>query len=314
MSIEPIDPKALRRSLGHFATGVAVVTTRDDDVDRGITVNSFTSLSLQPPLVLWCIARTSRSYSAFNRSDHFIINVLAADQVTVSNRFAFREGAEFPTDVPFKRALADIPLLDGSSANFQCRKTDVFDGGDHLAIVGEVIDFAGSDRPGLLYHRGQYAIADSHPSAVVEPSGDPSEGFLNSIVRPGLERITQRFEAHFENELRDAGLNPKESRVIGLLLTSDRLVAEQVANLTLVSGSSLNETLESLTKKQLIVENQAYYSLTPSGRTLAQGLSEILRSSEARTLGPIPPSEAEALQRMLERLSEWIRAASREVQ
>ena len=122
-------------------------------------------------------------------------------------------------------------------------------------------------------------------------------------MRPGLERITQRFEAHFENELRDAGLNSKESRVIGLLLTSDVLVAEQIANFTLVSGSSLNETLESLTTKKLVVENQAHYSLTPSGRTLALNLSEILRSSEARTLGPIPPSEAEALQRMLERLS-----------
>ncbi len=312
MSTESIDPKALRRSLGHFATGVAVVTTRDGGMDWGITVNSFTSLSMSPPLVLWCIARTSRSYAAFTQADHFIINVLAADQVTVSNRFAFREGAEFPADVPFRRAVADIPLLDGSSAHFQCRKTDAFDGGDHLAIVGEVVDFAGSDRPGLLYHRGQYAVSDSHPGAVVESRGQPSEGFLNSIVRPGLERITQRFEAYFENELRDAGLNSKQWRVIGLLLASRALVAEQIANLTLVSGSSLVETLESLKTKKLIVEDQAHYSLTPSGRTLASTLSETLRSAEARTLGPIPPAETEALQRMLERLSEWIRAASRQ--
>jgi len=311
---ESIDPKALRRSLGHFATGVAVVTTRHDGMDLGITVNSFTSLSMNPPLVLWCIARTSRSYPAFTKSDHFIINVLAADQVTVSNRFAFREGAEFPADVPFRRAVADMPLLEGSSAYFQCRKTDAFDGGDHVALIGEVIDFEGSDRPGLVYHRGQYAIADSHPGAVVESAGQPSEGFLNSIVRPGLERITQRFEAYFENELRDAGLNSKEWRVIGLLLASNVLVAEQIANLTLVSGSSLIETLESLTTKKLIVEDQAHYSLTLSGRTLASTLLETLRSSEARTLVPIPPSEAEALQRMLERLSEWIRAASREAQ
>jgi flavin reductase (DIM6/NTAB) family NADH-FMN oxidoreductase RutF/DNA-binding MarR family transcriptional regulator len=307
---ETIDPKALRRSLGHFATGVAVVTTRHDGMDWGITINSFTSLSINPPLVLWCLARTSQSYPAFTESDHFIVNVLAADQVTVSNRFAFREGAQFPADVPFRRAVAGVPLLDGACAHFQCRKTDAFDGGDHIALVGEVIDFEGSDRSGLVYHRGQYAIADSHPSAVVDSHSHPPEGFLDSMVRPGLERITQRFEAYFDNALRDAGINSKESRVIGLLLASDLLDAEQIANLTLVSGSSLIETLELLTTKELIVKNQAHYSLTPRGRTLASSLSEKLRSHKANTLGSIAPSEAEELQRMLDRLSEWIRAAS----
>jgi flavin reductase (DIM6/NTAB) family NADH-FMN oxidoreductase RutF/DNA-binding MarR family transcriptional regulator len=307
---ETIDPKALRRCLGHFATGVAVVTTRHDEMDRGITVNSFTSLSLDPPLVLWCLARTSRSYPAFTESDHFIINVLAADQVTVSNRFAFREGEDFPADVPFSRAVADAPLLDGACAHFQCRKTDQFDGGDHLVMIGEVVEFAGSDRPGLVYDRGQYAVADSHPSAVAHSQGQPPEGFLDSTVRPGLERITQRFEGYFDNELRDAGVNSKEARVIGLLLARDRLDAEQIANLTLVSGSSLNETLGLLTTKDLIAQSQQHYSLTAAGRTLASALSEKLRSYRASALGPIAPAEAEELQRMLDRLSEWITVAS----
>ena len=227
---EPIDPKALRRCLGHFATGVAVITTRHDGMDRGITVNSFTSLSLDPPLVLWCLARTSRSYTAFTESEHFIINVLATDQVTVSNRFAFREGEAFPDDVPFNRAVADVPLLDGCSAHFQCRKTRQFDGGDHLILIGEVVDFAGSERAGLVYHRGQYAITDAHPGTNAGDGNSP-QGFLNSTVRPTLERITSRFEAFFDNELRDAGINSKESRVVGLLLVQPGLGAEQIANL-----------------------------------------------------------------------------------
>ncbi len=307
---DTIDSQALRRCLGHFATGVAVVTTRQKGVDRGITVNSFTSLSMHPPLVLWCLARTSRSYSAFTESDYFIINVLSADQVTVSNRFAFREGEHFPGDVPFSRAVADVPLLDGCCAHFQCRKTVEFDGGDHVGLIGEVIAFSGSDRPGLVYNRGQYAIADSHPSAIVDSPDHPPEGFLDSTVRPALERITRRFEAYFDNELRDAGINSKESRVIGLLLASDALEAEQIANLTLVSGSSLIETLESLTTKGLITKNQARYSLTARGATLASSLSEKLRSYRANTLGPIADSEAQDLQRTLDRLSGWIKAAS----
>jgi len=303
-------PKALRRCLGHFATGVVVVTTRHKDTDRGITVNSFTSLSLDPPLVLWCLARTSRSYPAFTESDYFTINVLAADQVTVSNRFAFREGEDFPADVPFSRDAAGVPLLDGLSASFRCQKTSQFDGGDHIVLVGEVLGFEGSDRPGLVYHRGQYAVADSHPSAVVDSQSHPPEGFVDSMVRPTLERITQRFEAYFDQELRDAGINSKQSRVIGLLLIRDALEAEQLANLTLISGLSLTETLESLLTKGLITKKLAHYRLTESGEKLASSLSEKLRSYKASALGSIAASEAEELQRMLDQLSGWIKAAS----
>ncbi len=305
-----VDPRALRGCLGSFATGVAVMTTRHEDSDRGITVNSFTSLSLDPPLVLWCLARTSRSYSAFAASDHFIVNVLAVDQVTVSNRFAFRSGDEFPVDVPFRRAIAGVPLLDGTCSHFQCRRTDVYEGGDHVVVVGEVIEFAGSDRPGLVYRGGQYAVAEAHPSAVAHSRDHLKKGFLDSTVRPGLESITRRFEDYFDIELRDAGINSKESQVIGLLLSRGALDAEGIANLTLISGSSLEETLESSKVKDLIAMNQGHYGLTASGRMLASSWSDRLRSYKASALGPIAPAEAEALQRMLDRLSDWIKAAS----
>ena len=305
-----VDPKALRRCLGSFATGVAVMTTRHADSDRGITVNSFTSLSLDPPLILWCLARTSRSYSAFTVSEHFIVNILAVDQVTVSNRFAFRSEDEFPVDVPFSRAIAGVPLLQGTCAHVQCRRAQVFDGGDHVVVVGEVLAFAGSDRPGLVYHGGQYAVAEAHPSAVAHSQDHLKKGFLDSTVRPGLESITRRFEACFDDELRDAGINSKESRIIGLLLSRGPLDGEGIANLTLVSGSSLEETLESLTVKDLIARNHGIYGLTASGRTLAASWSDRLRSYKANALGTIAPDEAETLQRMLDRLSEWIKAAA----
>ncbi len=145
---------------------------------------------------------------------------------------------------------------------------------------------------------------------VVESRAYPPQGFLESTVRPGLERITRKFEAYFENELRDVGITSKESQVIGLLLTRGEIDAPQIANLSLISGSALDETLGSLTTKNLIINNQAHYSLTAPGRTLASSLAEKLRSYRAHALGPIAPSEAEALQRTLERLSRWIAAAS----
>ena len=156
--------------------------------------------------------------------------------------------------------------------------------------------------------RGQYAIADS--SALADSHGHPPGRFLDSMVRPGLERITRSFEAFFDDELRDAGISSKESRVIGLLLTRQVLDAEQLANLTLISGSSLDETLGSLTTKGLITKNQAHYSLTARGRALASALSEKLHSFKANALGPIAAPEAEELQRLLDRLSGWIGDAS----
>ena len=227
--MDVIDPKGLRRCLGSFATGVAVITTRYDDNDRGITVNSFTSLSMDPPLVLWCLARSSRTYAEFTASDHFIVNILSIDQVTVSNRFAFRSEEEFPTDVAFTRAIAEVPLLEGACASLQCRRIDVLAGGDHAVMVGEVIDFADSDRPGPVYRAGQYAVADAHPSAVAPSRDNLGQGFLDTTVRPALAGISRRFESFFDEELREAGISSRDAQVLGLLLSRDALNSEQIA-------------------------------------------------------------------------------------
>ena len=305
-----IDLKSLRHCLGSFATGVAVVTTRHDSMDRGVTVNSFTSLSLNPPLVLWCLSRSSRTYQAFTAAKHFIVNVLAVDQVAVSNRFAFRSEEAFPADVPFRRGIDDVPVLEATCASFQCRTTNVLDGGDHVILVGEVIDFARSDRPGLVYRGGQYAVADIHPSIRAQAADSFERDFLGTTVRPALDDITRRFESFFDAELREAGINSRESQILGLLLSHGTLNGEDLANLTLASGSYLEETLESLVIKKLIAIDGGQYSLTPSGRRLAASWTDRLRSYRAKALGSIRPAEAEALQRTLTRLSEWINTAS----
>jgi len=305
-----IDPKALRRCLGSFATGVTVVTTRHGKKDYGITVNSFTSVSLDPPLVLWCLARTSRTYPVFTAAKHFVINVLSVDQVTVSNRFAFRSDDDFPGDVAFSRAVGDAPLLEGVCAHFQCRRTEIFDGGDHVVVVGEVIDFAGSDRPGLVYREGQYAVADTHPSAAEQSREALGQGFLDTTVRPALEDITRKFEGYFDEELREAGISSREAQVLGLLLSRGPLGKEEISNQTLVAGSFLEETLETLVGKELITESHGIFELTPSGQTLASDWFERLGSFKAKALGSIDPAEAEALQRTLARLSDWISTAS----
>lgn len=148
------DQRELRDALGRFATGVTVVTTMTPGGPLGITANSFASLSLDPPLVLWSPARVSSRFAAFEAAGNFAVHVLAIDQQPVAEHFA-RIGVGFER-FGFDPGLGDAPLLRGCAARFECRHAARFDGGDHLICVGEVLRLAQADRPPLLYHRGGY--------------------------------------------------------------------------------------------------------------------------------------------------------------
>lgn len=149
-----LDPRALRDALGCYATGVTVVTTMAADGPLGITANSFASVSLDPPLVLWSPARKSTRFPAFEAASHFAIHVLAEDQRDLSTRFA-REGRNF-SGLDWAEGLGRAPLLPGCAARFECVHAAGHDGGDHLIVVGEVLRMVHTDLPPLIFHRGAY--------------------------------------------------------------------------------------------------------------------------------------------------------------
>ena len=152
-----VDPADFRQALGCFATGVTVITTASPTNGRaGLTVNSFSSVSLDPPLVLWSLSLHAPSLPAFQGSPYFAVNVLAADQADLSTRFATPAEDKF-AGISVTRGLGDTPLLDGATAHFECRSEFRYYGGDHVIIVGRVERFAYGDRPPLIYHRGRYA-------------------------------------------------------------------------------------------------------------------------------------------------------------
>jgi len=155
------DIRDLRRALGQYATGVTVVTTTDaTGTPFGMTANSFTSVSLNPPLVLWAAAKSSPSMPAFADGDRFAVNVLASDQHHLSRQFA-TSGAEKFEGV--RLLPGDLPLLEGTVARFECRTTQRVDAGDHLVLLGEIEAF---DAPGgepLVFHSGFYRLATKHP-------------------------------------------------------------------------------------------------------------------------------------------------------
>lgn len=153
------DPRALRSALGSFATGVTVMTTlRPDGSPVGLTVNSFASVSLDPPLVLWSLAARSPSLAAFRAAGHFGVNVLAADQQALCGRFA-RPAADKFAGVDWAPGACGVPLLAGCVATFECRSAFNNWGGDHVIFVGHVERFATAERPALLFHRGRLMAA-----------------------------------------------------------------------------------------------------------------------------------------------------------
>lgn len=150
------DHRALRDALGTFATGVTVVTALDADGRAvGLTVNSFNTVSLDPPLILWSLSLASPNLEAFRRASHFTVNVLAADQQAVSERFAQR-GADKFADLDWRSGLGGAPLLPGCCATLECRNDAQHAGGDHLIFIGRVERFARREAAPLLFHGGRY--------------------------------------------------------------------------------------------------------------------------------------------------------------
>lgn len=150
-------PDRFRAALGHFATGVTIVTAlAADGAPVGLTVNSFNSVSLQPPLVLWSLALHSRALTIFQTATHYAIHVLAAHQQALAERFAQR-GVDRWRGLDWKPGTGGVPLLAGVAAVFECGSRSSYPEGDHVILVGEVLRCAYDDAQApLLYHRGRF--------------------------------------------------------------------------------------------------------------------------------------------------------------
>lgn len=156
----PIDPSAFRATLGRFASGITVITARDaDGVDVGMTVSAFSSLSLDPPLVLVCIDRAASVGPVLETVESFGVNVLSDEQEAISRRFAERDVDRF-NGVAYTRGHSGVPLLDGALAQLECRVTERHPGGDHTILIGAVESVEIHEGNPLLYYRGGYRRLD----------------------------------------------------------------------------------------------------------------------------------------------------------
>jgi len=220
------DPKALRKAFGSFMTGVTVVTTRDQTgTPYGFTANSFTSVSLDPPMVLVCPGKFLSSYDAFAGCTHFAVNILAEGQEAASNVFARFKGDRF-AQVAHRSDAFGTPLIDGAVAQFSCSTDRVIEAGDHAVLLGRVEAFGHQEKRGLGYAGGQYfslglergdpqpAPRDLRCGAIIECDGHvllqnaPSGYHPPQIVRSTPRGLRSALEEHLARAGIAAQLGP----------------------------------------------------------------------------------------------------------
>lgn len=163
-----VGDREFRHALGCFATGVTVITSIGPRGELlGNTVNSFTSVSLDPPLILWCMGRHAMSLRSYLSTDQFVVNILSSDQQHLSAAFA-KAGADKFSGIDYETGVTGCPILTGAAAVFECKTRHTYMGGDHVIFVGEVVSaaFEPNGEP-LLFHRGKYGrLAADDPTEI----------------------------------------------------------------------------------------------------------------------------------------------------
>ncbi len=283
-----VDPMALRNALGCFTTGVTVVTTCNDGVDAGVTVNSFNSVSLDPPMVLWSLAKSAGSFNTYHSADHFAVHILAADQESLSQRFATR-GIDKFAEVDFHRGVGDVPILDGCSAVFHCKTVYRYEGGDHEIYVGHVEKLEHFDRKALVFHGGKYALAvpKKKPEALVDDVR--SRGFSANSLTYLMGLVYFQLMKRASTELKKRGITETEMAVLNILAIEDKRTAAEIDSLVQVSGYRVDDAvLRAMAEKKLL-------SLTDNGGILRGTLQDAGRELQLEQLAFIQALEDDAL-------------------
>jgi len=299
--------RPFRAALGAFTTGVTIVTTLDSaQRDIGLTANSFSSVSLDPPMVLWSLSRQSFSLPAFMAAEHFAVHVLAAAQVTLSERFA-RSGIDKFSGLQVERGLGGIPLLADCAARFQCRTAYRYEGGDHVIFVGEVVTFDQSDLVPLVFHGGQYAIAAPTADAAASQlaTADADSSFSRNLLIYLLGRAHFQLFLRLRRELDRHALAEADWFVLSLLSASaNQTVAELDAQLAYTGTAVTYDQIAGLAAANFLDLGGAHDSgarvcLTEKGRMAVIELVAAARAAEADAEGNLGFDEIRVLKRWL---------------
>jgi 4-hydroxyphenylacetate 3-hydroxylase, reductase component len=300
------DQKGYRRCLSQFGTGVTVITGASGEGKFGVTCNSFSSLSLEPPLILWSLRHASKHLALFQNSERFAVNVLSESQNDIASIFAGSENDKF-SNIDWLPNEWGIPLLDGACARFECCMHDQFQGGDHDIFVGRVERFSTFHKVPLLYVQGQYAMAAPIPAEAnsIQPQGKRAA----SADIPLLHLLFKAYylsAAKMEDIRHAVSITQIQGRILNCLHHSGNCDVGSICDEMYITPEHTQDALADLLEQGLVVRSSQdpdQYSLTLAGTEKWIRLRKRAVESEQFRFSDIPKSDMVTLRRELEHLS-----------
>lgn len=313
------DTKAFRTALGTFATGVTVITSVGRNGEPvGLTANSFNSVSLDPPLVLWSLAKKAFSLQDFVAARHWAVHVLSAEQEALSNQFA-RGGQDKFAGVPLETSEQGLPLLRRCAARFECTSTFQYEGGDHIIFVGEVKKFEKNDLPPLVFHAGKYALAATKEGEVSlsRPDEPPPSSLRADMLGYMFGRARKNFLDSMRVHLEKYGLSDYEWRLLTIILTRKNLTAASFRHFNQDAAlDTLQQTLAALHDKGWVTTRpgadggQPVYCLTEKGVFDSVSLLAIAKSHEESLMEKMGYMDGVLLKHLLNKFIQKTEGAS----
>ncbi|GAB2708589.1 flavin reductase [Aliiglaciecola aliphaticivorans] len=307
MTETKFDKRDFRTALGQFPTGVTVITTVDENGSPiGCTASSFNSVSIDPALVLWSIDKGAFSKSIFESAEYFAINVLSENQVEISNKFAGRGEDKFK-DVSFSKGLGGAPLLTGCGAQFECKTWKVYEGGDHLIIVGEVLKYKHDDSlTPLAFSRGSYAITSAHPSGNVQrDQAETGNEFLDNYLLYLMNSAISKYRQDLYPKLIDGcDVTPEQWRVVTILSNTPVHTLKTLSILAMQPLEDLSESVDTLKERGALTVIDDKLVLTDAGMALQKSLLEVAAQHEEHMLSDLSSEQTNVLKTALKSIIE----------
>ncbi|OWT63645.1 flavin reductase [Candidimonas nitroreducens] len=300
------DSKELRRCLGQYATGITVMTGNVGGRLIGVTANSFASVSLTPPLILWSVDRASRSYDAFANSENFCVNVLSQEQSAVSQLFASKVDDKFAS-CRFVMAANGCPAFEDALAILECKVDRTYEAGDHLLMVGLVTRIRVREGKPLLFAQGRYGIFDDFPlvtgasrSAAIG-SDVAYENTITALLLHAYHRTTQKFAA----QRAAFGLDVARGRVLGYLYVHGEASITAVSKHMYLGARECEEAVRQLIDSGAVTKvSHDKYALTSSGRDLRETMGREFLEFDRAVSVALTSDEADILRSGLRKLIE----------
>lgn len=298
------DSKSFRRALGNFATGVTIITAQNAKGEKvGVTANSFNSVSLEPPLILWSIDKRSSSYEVFTEATHFAVNILAADQIDLSNKFARSKDDKYAS-VDYELGVGNVPVLKECSAVFECERFNILEGGDHWIIIGKVVHYQDNGRSPLLYHQGAYSSVLPHPSLNIKPQ-EGEEVFPGRLYDNMYYLLTQAARAYtndYQPKQLASGYRTSEARMLLVLESKTATSKDCLQREVAMPLREIEQAADILIRKGLMVDAEKTYELTDQGIQAAQMLYQIAESHQKEVFEKYSDDDKSLFKKMLKDL------------